>query len=244
MLDIKSAFFPLDGEAPSDNLIKGKPDVIKYLIADGFTQLKVGGFDGKQKGAGCQYVQPCILTPDGQTRVVFGSGTRETCGALMDRFRMGEQIKWTPWGTIASIVRVEKPLASHYEWVSFFQAGNFAGVKQYLDKEATYYLITHTIFPESPAQPRFNAVKFEGQEAVFKRLDNEMSRQVCISPYLTTSHHTSPYLTRISSGVCVWVRVRIVTTGDAHLVHLAHVHRRQAQGFAHASRTAARCASV
>jgi hypothetical protein len=40
-----------------------------------------------------------------------------------------------------------------------------------------------------PASPRFNAVKFEGQEAVFKRLDNEMSRQAtfisCISPTFT-----------------------------------------------------------
>ena len=188
-LDIKAAFFPLDGEAPSDQLIRGRPDVMKYLIAEGFTQTKVGGFDGKQKGSGMQYAQPVILTNDGQTRVVFGSGKRDTCGALADRFRMGEQIKWTPWGQIAQIVRVEKPLASHFEWVSFFQMANFAGVKKYLDKEADYYVITHTLFPESPAAPCFNAMKFSGQEDVFKRLDNEMSRQggniSCISPTFT-----------------------------------------------------------
>ena len=159
------------------------------LLPDSRSILVFGGFDGKQKGSGMQYAQPVILTNDGQTRVVFGSGKRDTCGALADRFRMGEQIKWTPWGQIAQIVRVEKPLASHFEWVSFFQMANFAGVKKYLDKEADYYVITHTLFPESPAAPCFNAMKFSGQEDVFKRLDNEMSRQggniSCISPTFT-----------------------------------------------------------
>ena len=53
---------------------------------------------GKKKEEGCQFVQPGMLTSDGQTRVLYGAGTKETCGSLKDRFRMGEQIKWGPWG--------------------------------------------------------------------------------------------------------------------------------------------------
>ena len=86
-------------------------------------------------------------------------------------------------------VRVEKPLATHFEWVSFFQQGNFAGVKKYMDSDVVYYMIMHTISPATKAAPGFNAVKFVGQDEVFKRLDNEMSRQggnvAVVSPTIT-----------------------------------------------------------
>ena len=191
-LIVRSAFFEkLGGGEDGENefILRGKAEVLKYLINDGFSQLKVGGFNGKQKNAGCGFVQPHIMLPDGQTRVVFGAGDRSTCGSSGDRMRMGEQIKWSPWGTVLGILRVEKPLETHFEWVSYFQEMNFAGVKKLLDKECVYYMIMHTISPESPASPRFNAVKFEGNEAIFARLDKEMDRQNknigVISPTLT-----------------------------------------------------------
>ena len=72
-----------------------------------------------------------------------------------------------------------------WQWVTFFHISNFAGVKKFLDADATYYCILHQYHPEHDKSPRFNAVKFEGQDAVFARLDNEMSRQngniACVS---------------------------------------------------------------
>ena len=44
---------------------------------------------------------------------------------------------------------------------------NFAGIKKLLDAEAVYYCILHQHAPESASSPRFNCLKFEGQEAVF-----------------------------------------------------------------------------
>jgi len=108
---------------------------------------------------------------------------------LAERFRLGEQIKWSPWGTILSLVRVEKPLGTHFEFTSFFQVNNYAALNKLLDKEVTYYCILNQFAPESKKSPLFVARKFVGQKAVFDRLDNEMSRQngniPIISPTLT-----------------------------------------------------------
>merc|ERR1712070_1015066 len=116
-------------------------EVFRYLINTGFAALKAKGILGKKKEEGCQYVQPCLITAEGETRVVFGAGGRETCGSVNERFRLGEQIKWSPWGTVLSIVRVEKPLATHYEFTSFFAVNNYAALKKVLDKEVVYYCI-------------------------------------------------------------------------------------------------------
>ena len=126
-----------------------------------------------------------MLTSDGQTRVVYGAGSKESCGSLSERFRMGEQIKWGPWGNIVSLLRVEKPLETHYEWASFFSMSNFAAVKKFLDREVVYYCILNQYAPENKQSPLFVCKKFVGAKAVFDRLDNEMSRQAgnisCIS---------------------------------------------------------------
>lgn len=182
-LTLRSAFFDkasavLDDLSEEEIVLKGKSEVLRYMINDGFSLLKVGGPSGKKANTGCQYVQPCMLTADGQTRVVLCAGTRESCGSTADRMRLGEQIAWSPWGTVLSIVRVEKPLETHYEWATFFQCGNFKGVKSMLDKDMTYYCILNQYAPENPKKPRFAAFKFEGLDASFGRLDSEMSRQV------------------------------------------------------------------
>jgi hypothetical protein len=185
-LTFRSAFF--ERTDPSERVLRGKGEVLRFLITEGFNRLKAGGPNGKKKVEGCQFVQPCMLTADGQTRAVLCAGGREHCGSIGDRTRIGEQIRWSPWGTILEITRVEKPLATHYEWVSFFQYGNFAGAKKLLDANATYYVLFHQHAPESAISKRFVAAKYEGSEAVFARLDNEMSRQVgniaCVSPPL------------------------------------------------------------
>ena len=135
MLIFRSAFFDkkaaqADDLGAEEIMLRGKSAVLRFLINEGFGSLKAKGPTGKKKVEGCQFVQPGLLTPLGETRVVFGAGDRETCGSLADRFRMGEQISWGPWGNILSIVRVEKPLATHYEWISFFSTNNYSALKK------------------------------------------------------------------------------------------------------------------
>ena len=67
---------------------------------------------------------------------------------------MGEQIRWSPWGTALSIVRVEKPLETHYEWSTYLHIGNFAGIKRLLATDCVYYLITHCFAPEKDVSQR------------------------------------------------------------------------------------------
>ena len=193
-LTFRSAFFDkmsakADDLGDEEIVLKGKSAVFRFLINEGFASLKAKGPSGKKKVEGCQYVQPCMMTSDGQTRVVFGAGDKETCGSIADRFRLGEQIKWGPWGNVLSIVRVEKPLATHYEFVSFFQISNYSALKKMLDKEVVYYCILYQYAPEGKQSPLFVAKKFVGQKNVFERLDNEMSRQAgnihVISPTLS-----------------------------------------------------------
>ena len=200
-LHLRSGFFEKLGASDADEeeegggeiVLKGKSEVLKYLLEKGFAELKAGGPEGKAKTGGCQYVQPCVITPSGETRVILGAGTRESCGSLADRTRIGEQIKWSPWGGVLSIVRVDKPLPSHFEWVSFLNVANFAGVKTLMADDIVYYVITHTLAPESSDSRRFAALKFDGAEAVFNRLagpeKSEISRQTgnvaVVSPPLT-----------------------------------------------------------
>lgn len=145
--------------------------VIRYLKNDGFSTLGVGGTKEAPKppGEGCTFVQPGAITPDGDTRVVFGANGTRTChegplpwdhphqrirkshilpltagrsptgpdakpiagpsigppphayasravfmtpsagkdgtGSTKDRLRVGEVIKWGPWGVALGIVR-------------------------------------------------------------------------------------------------------------------------------------------
>ena len=105
-------------------------------------------------------------------------------------------------------MRVEKPLLTHYEWVTCMNTGNYSAIKKLLDPtvsshdpypklipympnphtyvpanpyththQVSYYCILYQYLPESKAAPKFIARKFVGQNAVFERLDNEMSRQ-------------------------------------------------------------------
>ena len=174
-LTFRSAFF--EQTAPDEVVLRGKGEVLRFLVNEGFGRLKAGGVDGKKKGEGCTFVQPMGLTADGQTRAVLCAGGREQCGSVGDRLRIGEQLRWSPWGAIVSIVRVEKPLVTHYEWVNFFHYANFAGVKKLLDPNATYYCLLHQYAPESATSRRFLAAKYVGADAVFGRLDAEMARQ-------------------------------------------------------------------
>jgi len=181
-LTIRSAFFDkasasADDLGDEEEVYKGKSEVFRYLTSIGFAALKAKGPLGKKKEEGCQFAQPCMMTAEGETRVLFGAGGRENCGMLKERFRLGEQIKWSPWGTILSIVRVEKPLTTHYEFTSFFAVNNYADLKKFLDNEVIYYCILNVFAPESKKSPLFVARRFVGQKAVFQRLDNEMSRQ-------------------------------------------------------------------
>ena len=185
-LHLRSGFFEKLGGGGDDDeggeiVLKGKSEVLKYLLEKGFAELKAGGPEGKAKTGGCQFVQPCMLTPSGETRCLLGAGTRESCGSVADRTRVGEQLKWSPWGAVLSIVRVDKPLPSHFEWVSFLNVANFAGVKNLMASDIVYYVITHTLAPESSDSRRFAAAKFDGPEAVFDRLagpeKSEISRQ-------------------------------------------------------------------
>jgi len=180
-LTIRSAFFDKISATADDVgdefVLRGKSDVFRFLINDGFAALKAKGVDGKKKVEGCQFVQPAMLTADGETRVIFGAGTRDTCGSLAERFRMGEQIVWGPWGNILSILRVEKPLDTHYEFSTFFSIANYAAVRKALDANVVYYCVLHHFAPESKQSPRFVCRKFCGAKEVFARLDNEMSRQ-------------------------------------------------------------------
>jgi hypothetical protein len=96
-------------------VLRGRSVVLRYLLEKGFAQLARLGPDGKVREGGGQFVQPVMLTADGQTRIVINAGPREACGSSADRMRVGEQIGWSPWGRVLSIVRVEKPLPTHYE---------------------------------------------------------------------------------------------------------------------------------
>ena len=182
-LTLRNSFFDRvgGGGEEDDNgeiVIKGKAEVMRYLISDGFAMLNVGGSveAPKKRGEGLTYVQPCALTAEGDTRVVFGAGGREANGSTAERLRMGELIKWGPWGQALSIVRVFEPLETHYEWVYRNQVGNFAGIKASLDKGVLYFLLVHHRAPSHAACPPFAAKVLGGSKAVFERLDNELSR--------------------------------------------------------------------
>ena len=187
-LTLRSCFFNQTSE--DEPVIKGKAEVMRYLINDGFSQLGVGGTieAPKPKGEGCTFVQPVTLTPDGDTRCTFGAGFKDASGSSKDRLRIGEQIKWGPWGVVLSLVRVSDPLPTHYEWAMRNHGGNFAGIKQMLHPGVVYYAITHHRAPAHAQTPPFSARVMHGSKGVFERLDNEMSRMIgkigAISPAL------------------------------------------------------------
>ena len=187
-LTLRSCFF--NQVSADEPVIKGKAEVMRYLTNDGFSTLGVGGTPEapKPKGEGCTFVQPCAITPDGDTRVIFGAGGKEATGSTKDRLRMGELIKWGPWGVALSIVRVFDPLPTHYEWVMRNNGGNFAGVRAMLAPSCKYYTIIHHNAPAHAQTPPFAAKKFLGAKGTFEKLDNEMSRMVgkvaVISPNL------------------------------------------------------------
>jgi hypothetical protein len=177
-LTVRSAFFETVAGIVDQFELKGRSDVFQQLIGvKGFGELKARGPEGKKAIEGLQYVQPAMLTDDGQTRVVFGAGTRETCGSLSEHFRMGEQITWSPWGTILSILRVEKPLDTHFEFLAFFNVNNYAAVKKMLASTVVYYELFNQSAPEGKQSKRFLARKYVGSAAVFGRLEAEMGRQ-------------------------------------------------------------------
>ena len=175
-LTLRSCFF--NQTAEDEVVIRGKREVMRYLTNDGFSTLGTTGTPEapKAKGEGCTFVQPCSVTGEGDTRVVFGAGGKDACGSAKDRFRLGEQIKWGPWGVALAIVRVADPLPTHYEMIYRHHAGNFAAVKKSLDKGVVYYCLVHQRAPAHPQVPPFDAKVYLGQAAVFERLDNEMSR--------------------------------------------------------------------
>ena len=177
-LTVRSAFFETVAGMVDQFELKGRSDVFQQLIGvKGFGELKAKGPNGTKAVEGLQYVQPAMLTDDGQTRVVFGAGTRETCGSLSEHFRMGEQITWSPWGTILSILRVEKPLDTHFEFLSFFNVNNYAAVKKMLASSVVYYELFNQSAPEGKQSKRFHARKYVGSASVFGRLEAEMGRQ-------------------------------------------------------------------
>jgi hypothetical protein len=175
-LTLRACFF--NQTDPDETVIKGKAEVMRYLINDGFSTLGVGGTPEapKPKGEGCTFVQPCTLTPSGDTRVVFSAGGKDATGSTKDRLRVGELITWGPWGVALSIVRVLDPLPTHYEWVMRQHYSNYAGVRAMLHPGCTYYLITHHSAPAHAQTPTFSARVMLGAKGVFQRLDNEMSR--------------------------------------------------------------------
>ena len=175
-LTLRSCFFVKASE--DEVVIRGKREVIRYLTNDGFATLGCKGTVSapKPKGEGCCFVQPCTITPDGDTRVVFGAGSKDSCGSAKDRFRMGELITWGPWGVALSIVRVADPLATHYEWTYRTHAGNFAATKKMLDDTITYYVIVHHRAPAHAQVPPFKASVYNGSKAAFAQLDAEMAR--------------------------------------------------------------------
>jgi len=187
-LTLRACFF--NQVDPDETVIKGKAEVMRYLINDGFSTLGVGGTleAPKPKGEGLTFVQPATITPDGDTRVVVGAGGKDATGSSKDRLRVGELIKWGPWGVALEVVRVFDPLPTHYEWVMRANTGNFAGIKSMLHPGIAYYQITHHHAPAHAQTPPFSARVTNGAKGVFEKLDNEMSRTIgrvaIISPNL------------------------------------------------------------
>ena len=163
-LTLRSCFF--NQVSADEPVIKGKAEVMRYLTNDGFSTLGVGGTPEapKPKGEGCTFVQPCAITPDGDTRVIFGAGGKEATGSTKDRLRVGELIKWGPWGVALSIVRVFDPLPTHYEWVMRNNGGNFAGVRAMLAPSCKYYTIIHHHAPAHAQTPPFAAKRVPRRE--------------------------------------------------------------------------------
>ena len=54
-------------------------------------------------------------------------------------------------------MRVEKPLTTHYEWVTMFVMENFAGVRKLLAADCNYYMLLHQFAPENAQSKRFAA---------------------------------------------------------------------------------------
>ena len=171
-----------EGSGSGEAVYKGRAEVLRYLIENGFAQLARFLPDGRPRENGLQFVQPCMITTDGQTRVLLGEGPREACGASADRMRVGEQIGWSPWGLVLSITRVEKPLPTHFEWVSFFDRGNYSAVRSMVDQDCVYYCLLHHNLPVDPEGKRLIVRKLVGANDVCQRLAgvdgaSEMSRQ-------------------------------------------------------------------
>ena len=101
---------------------------------------------------------------------------REHCGLISDRTRIGEQIRWT-LGQILGIVRVEKLLATLAEWVSP-STTETCGRREAARRQRHLLRALPPVCPGIGHLEALVASKFEGSEAVFARLDNEMSWQV------------------------------------------------------------------
>ena len=196
-------------------LIHGRSKVLHYLCNEGFRALGgVAKKEGGVKEGGATFAQPCELTREGDTRLLLCAGDRAACGSALERFRMGEQLSFDQWGRnrrrkwnlrpsnfrsgpparrvtlppctgVTSILRVQQPLETHYEWASCFHTANFASIRRQIDDDATFYCIVHHVTHQDKqrkagfaevASRKTSTRKYTRGKDVFEQLELEMVR--------------------------------------------------------------------
>ena len=78
-------------------MLRGKGEVLRFLVNEGFGRLKAGGVDGKTRGEGCTFVQPM-----GPNSVPRDAGQADFDGGRATRYKFDRATQVRPQSMLES----------------------------------------------------------------------------------------------------------------------------------------------